>query len=206
MGQLLSTLREQIQRFRMQTLSNPSRMRVALEEHRALVEALVARDAEAAARFAAQHIESAENSLMQLSFEERQARRSKRGRQREERSHLMKVEAVVLAGAKNRGKLHEVSDAPHEALIPIVGRPMVHHVLDALKASAFVDRIILVALRKYWQATLHPKGSTWYRRESPWFKTCAWALRVFARTRGADRHFRHSAHQRRGHRLLPVPL
>lgn len=56
----------------------------------------------------------------------------------------MKVEAVVLAGAKNRGKLHEVSDAPHEALIPIAGRPMVHHVLDALKASAFVDRIILV--------------------------------------------------------------
>lgn len=74
LGQLLSTLREQIQRFRMQTLSNPARMRVALEEHRALVEALAARDAEAAARFAAQHIESAENSLMQLSFEERQGR------------------------------------------------------------------------------------------------------------------------------------
>jgi Transcriptional regulators len=74
LGQILSTLREQIQRFRTQTLSNPARMRVALDEHRALVEALAARDAEAAARAAAQHIESAENSLMQLNYEERQAR------------------------------------------------------------------------------------------------------------------------------------
>jgi len=74
LGQILSSLREQIQRFRTRTLSNPARMRVALEEHRSLVEALAARDAEAAARAASQHIESAENSLMELSFVERQAR------------------------------------------------------------------------------------------------------------------------------------
>src|SRR5690606_20611534 len=56
----------------------------------------------------------------------------------------MKVEAVVLAGATNRGKLSEVSDVPHEALIPIAGRPMVHYVLEALKASDSVQRIIVV--------------------------------------------------------------
>lgn len=83
LGQILSTLREQIQRFRTQTLSNPARMRIALEEHRRLVEALAARDAEAAARFAAQHIESAENSLMELCFE-RQGRGGSRQAGREE--------------------------------------------------------------------------------------------------------------------------
>lgn len=86
LGQILSSLREQIQRFRTQTLSNPARMRVALEEHRSLVEALAARDAEAAARCAAQHIESAENSLMELSFSERQVREALRKGHREERN------------------------------------------------------------------------------------------------------------------------
>lgn len=52
--------------------------------------------------------------------------------------------AVVLAGAKNAGKLEEVSDASHEALISIMGRPMVHYVIDALKASESIDRIVLV--------------------------------------------------------------
>lgn len=74
LGQILSTLREQIQRFRGKTLANPARMVVALEEHRALVEAIASRDSELAAQRAIQHIESAENSLMQLNFEERQAR------------------------------------------------------------------------------------------------------------------------------------
>jgi len=84
LGQLLSLLREQIQRFRGLTLSSPSRMQVALEEHRALLEAVAARDAQAAAQFAANHIESAENSLMQLNFAERQARAKSKGSKREE--------------------------------------------------------------------------------------------------------------------------
>src|SRR5690606_12318179 len=41
---IVSLLREQIQRFRTRTLSNPGRMRVALDEHRAMVEALADRD------------------------------------------------------------------------------------------------------------------------------------------------------------------
>ena len=56
----------------------------------------------------------------------------------------MKVDAVVLAGADNQGKLGGVSNAEHEALISICGRPMVHYVLDALRASASVGRIALV--------------------------------------------------------------
>ena len=64
--QLISLLREQIQRFRIRTLSHPARMRVALEEHRSLVEALAQRDPELARRVAQEHIESAENSLMNL--------------------------------------------------------------------------------------------------------------------------------------------
>ena len=73
---IISQLREQIQRFRTRTLSNPARMKVAVEEHRRLVEALAARDADLARRLAAEHIESAANSLMQLSFEERRMKGS----------------------------------------------------------------------------------------------------------------------------------
>src|SRR5690606_10227999 len=76
LGQLLSQLREHIQRYRTETLSHPARMKVALEEHRQIVEALAARDAELASRLAAAHIESAENSLMERQFEERQMRSS----------------------------------------------------------------------------------------------------------------------------------
>ncbi len=78
LDQILSQLREQIQRFRTQTLARPTRMRVALEEHRGLVEALAERNGELARQLAAQHIESAENSLMQLNFEGRH-NRNKRG-------------------------------------------------------------------------------------------------------------------------------
>lgn len=56
----------------------------------------------------------------------------------------MKVAAVVLAGADNQGKLGGVSQAQHEALIPILGRPMIHYVLDALQAAEAVGRIVVV--------------------------------------------------------------
>lgn len=56
----------------------------------------------------------------------------------------MNVEAVVLAGADNQGKLGGVSDVEHEALIPVNGRPMVHYVLDALEESRAVKRIAVV--------------------------------------------------------------
>lgn len=64
--QMLSLLREQIQRFRTRTLSDPHRMRVALDEHRSVAEAVAQRDGDLARRLAEEHIESAENSLMSL--------------------------------------------------------------------------------------------------------------------------------------------
>lgn len=66
LGQILNLLREQIQRFRTQTLAHPERMKVALEEHRRIVEALAMRDPELARRLAEEHIESAQSSLMSL--------------------------------------------------------------------------------------------------------------------------------------------
>ncbi len=68
--QILSVLREQIQRFRSRTLRRIERMKVALEEHKAIVEALGRRDSELAKSLAEAHIESAHSSLMKLITEE----------------------------------------------------------------------------------------------------------------------------------------
>ncbi|WP_158509711.1 NTP transferase domain-containing protein [Limnochorda pilosa] len=54
------------------------------------------------------------------------------------------MDAVVLAGAPNTGRLREVSPAPYEALIEIAGRPMVTYVLDALQGSGQVGRLVVV--------------------------------------------------------------
>lgn len=56
----------------------------------------------------------------------------------------MIVDAVVLAGAENTGKLREISDCTNEALIPVDGRPMVQYVIDALNAAAHVGKIVVV--------------------------------------------------------------
>ncbi|NLG68228.1 MAG: GntR family transcriptional regulator [Firmicutes bacterium] len=64
--QMLSLLGEQVMRYRTMTLSHKPRMRKALEEHRRIVEAIAARDAQRAARLAREHIESAEHALMAL--------------------------------------------------------------------------------------------------------------------------------------------
>jgi len=56
----------------------------------------------------------------------------------------MKVEAVVLAGARNDGKLKEASACEFEALIPVGNRPMVEYVTDALEAADSVKRTVVV--------------------------------------------------------------
>lgn len=75
LSQLLSLLREQIHRFRTRTMTHPSRMRVALEEHRRIIEAVAARDGALARRLAQEHIESAENTLMSLLAVDEQKRK-----------------------------------------------------------------------------------------------------------------------------------
>lgn len=64
--QIVSNLREQIQRYRTASLSSPGRMKVALEEHKQIVEALSERDVEKAQRLAREHIENAENSMLEV--------------------------------------------------------------------------------------------------------------------------------------------
>jgi DNA-binding GntR family transcriptional regulator len=66
LSQIINNLREQIQRFRATSLSQPGRMKEAVEEHRKIVEAISSRDGETARRLAQEHIENAENSMMNV--------------------------------------------------------------------------------------------------------------------------------------------
>lgn len=57
----------------------------------------------------------------------------------------MVVNAVVMSGRANQGKLREVSQAPYEGLIDIAGRPMIDWVVRALRESKKIGRIVVVA-------------------------------------------------------------
>lgn len=61
---IISNLREQIQRFRLTSLSVPGRKQESLEEHRNILEAIQARDVQLARQLAQEHIENAENVLI----------------------------------------------------------------------------------------------------------------------------------------------
>ncbi|NLJ80738.1 MAG: NTP transferase domain-containing protein [Firmicutes bacterium] len=64
----------------------------------------------------------------------------------------MKVDAVVLAGAPNEGKLKEASPEKWEAIIPIHGKPMINYVIEALQNSKGVETIVVVgpeAIKKH---------------------------------------------------------
>jgi DNA-binding GntR family transcriptional regulator len=63
--QMLITIRDEIQRFRAVSLAFPGRMKEALEEHRKIVEALAERNISQAQASAWDHIENAENSLLE---------------------------------------------------------------------------------------------------------------------------------------------
>jgi GTP:adenosylcobinamide-phosphate guanylyltransferase len=56
----------------------------------------------------------------------------------------MRVDAIVLAGARNDGKLQHSSPALYEALIAINGSVMADYVLAALRGCPAVDRVLLV--------------------------------------------------------------
>lgn len=61
---IISNLREQIQRYRTTSLAYPGRMQRSLEEHRGIVEAIQSRDPQIAQQVAREHIENAENSMI----------------------------------------------------------------------------------------------------------------------------------------------
>ena len=62
---IINNLREQIQRYRTTSLAYPGRMKRSLEEHRGIVEAIQSRDAQLAHQVAREHIENAENSMIE---------------------------------------------------------------------------------------------------------------------------------------------
>lgn len=55
------------------------------------------------------------------------------------------VNVVLLAGAANNGPLKDVSPATNEALIEIGNKPMVQYVIDGLRQSSQIGRILLCA-------------------------------------------------------------
>lgn len=64
--QIIGNLREQIQRFRAASLATPGRMQETLEEHKKIVEAVAKRNGALARRLAEEHIENAENKMLQF--------------------------------------------------------------------------------------------------------------------------------------------
>ncbi len=65
LSNIINNLREQIQRCRITSLSVPGRMKESLQEHRAIVEAIQSRDTQLARQVAQDHIENAENIMME---------------------------------------------------------------------------------------------------------------------------------------------
>jgi DNA-binding GntR family transcriptional regulator len=65
LSSIISNLREQIQRFRLTSLSFPGRMKDSLSEHKKIVEAIQSRDSQIARFVAQEHIENAEHVLIE---------------------------------------------------------------------------------------------------------------------------------------------
>lgn len=68
--QIIMNLHEQINRFRITSLSQPGRLKIALDEHTKIVEAISDRNVEEAHQLATEHIENAEQSLLNALREE----------------------------------------------------------------------------------------------------------------------------------------
>lgn len=58
------------------------------------------------------------------------------------------MDVVVLAGARNDGKLKDYTSEKHEALIKIKNRPMIDYVIEAVQNAQKTDRIIVVGPSK----------------------------------------------------------
>lgn len=56
----------------------------------------------------------------------------------------MKFDALVVAGGKNDKALKKISDKEYESLIEIDGKPMVQHVIDAVKDVEEINNIVIV--------------------------------------------------------------
>lgn len=70
----------------------------------------------------------------------------------------MAVNAILLAGAANTGPLKDVSPATNEALIEIGGKPMIQYVIDGLRQSSEVSRIVISAPPGEVEPYVHGEG------------------------------------------------
>lgn len=65
----------------------------------------------------------------------------------------MNFDALVVAGGKNDGPLKKVADKEYESLIEIDGRPMVQHVIDAVKKVEEINDLVIVGPEKINEVT-----------------------------------------------------
>ncbi len=56
----------------------------------------------------------------------------------------MNFDVLVVAGGKNDGALKQISNKEYESLIEIDGKPMVQHVIDAVKKVQEINDIVIV--------------------------------------------------------------
>ncbi len=77
------------------------------------------------------------------------------------------MDAIILAGSANTGKLREVSGVSAEGMIEIHEKLMVQYVLEAILSSEYIDRVVLVGLpeinehfRDWPEVCLAPAGTT----------------------------------------------
>ena len=63
--QMISNLREQIQRFRSTSLASPGRIKDTLEEHKGIVDAIADRNITLAQKLASEHVENAEQIFLE---------------------------------------------------------------------------------------------------------------------------------------------
>lgn len=54
------------------------------------------------------------------------------------------IDALVLAGSRNDGPLRQCSSVPYEAMITIGRKTMIEYVIDALRCTNRIDRIVVV--------------------------------------------------------------
>ncbi len=73
--QMLSNLREQIHRFRSTSLASPGRLQDTLQEHKALVEAIVERNMPLAQKLALEHVENAEDIFLESIIKAQKAKK-----------------------------------------------------------------------------------------------------------------------------------
>jgi len=68
--QIITHLQEQISRFRMTSLSVPGRLKIAVGEHKKIIEAICSRNVDLSMKLASEHMENAEQNLLNAIREE----------------------------------------------------------------------------------------------------------------------------------------